>query len=154
VKKNLLPFFLCITFYTFSQNKELAYRQVVFDSDTCCWRKLSAEGKPNEAAMLIVNYIKKSPNAVNKHSLKWHAGQMYAAAGNNKKAIVYYKKTYNIFYKWFGDHAWYYYAKGNVAYLEKDRKKLRRIITLWDRKKLEKEKNYRSLEEKLSNLPK
>lgn len=137
-----------------AQTKELAYEQRIFDSDTCCWRKLSTEGRHNEATILIVDYIKNSPNAVNKHSLNWHAGQLFAAAGNTKQAIKYYKKTYNLFYKWFGDddaRAWYYYAKGNVAYVKKDKKSLGRIIAKWDKKKLEKDINYKALVEMLEN---
>ena len=135
-----------------AQSTELAYSQEIFDGYTCCWRKLSAEGKYTEAAELIADYIKNSPNAVNKHALKWHAGQMYAAAGNNKQAIRDHKKTYNIFYKWVSEDAWYYYAKGNVAYLQKDKKKLKRIIAKWDREKLEKEKNYNALTEMYNQL--
>ena len=134
-----------------AQAPELAYSQEIFDSSTCCWRKLSAEDKHTEAAKLIVEYIN-SPNAANKHSLKWHAGQMYAAAGNNKNAITYYKKTYNIFYKWFGDAGWYYYAKGNVAYLKKDKAKLKKIISKWEKKKLERDINYKALVEMLEKL--
>lgn len=146
--KQLLCAILMLSLYAAkAQTPELAYEQVTFDGDSCCWRKLDAEGKHAQAAQLIVAYINNSPNAVNKHSLKWHAGQMYAAAGNSKQAIRYYKKTYSIFYKWFGEAEWYYYAKGNVAYLKKDKRKLERIIAKWDKIKLEKDKNYRALVE-------
>lgn len=144
--------YLLFFHFTNAQTTELSYKQSLFDSDSCCWRKLSAEGKHTEAAELIVNYTDNSPNATNKHSLKWHAGQMYAAAGNNKKAIKYYKKTYSIFYKWFGEEAWYYYAKGNVACLKKDKIKLERIIAAWDKKKLEKDINYKALIEMYTKL--
>lgn len=151
MKSNIIIYLLFFNIIN-AQTPELNYNQEAFDSNTCCWRKLSAEGKHTEAAELIVNYIDNSPNAVNKHSLKWHAGQMYAAAGSNKQAIRYYRKTYNIFYKWFGDDAWYYYAKGNVAYVKKDKRKLKRIIAKWDKNKLEKEKNYVALTEMYNQL--
>jgi len=151
--KKVLAIFLLLTISKVHSQKPIQnYEQSIFDSDTCCWRKLSSEGRHNEAAELIVEYISHSPNSVNKHSLKWHAGQMYAAAGNNKKAITYYKKTYNIFYKWFGDAGWYYYAKGNVFYLKKDKAKLKKIISKWEKKKPERDINYKALVEMLEKL--
>jgi len=116
---------------------ERNYEQAQFDSDTtCCWRKLSHAKRYHEAAVLITDYIDNSPNVDNKHALNWHAGQMFALANEAKPAIKYFKKTYTIFYKWFGGEdgrAWYYYAKGTVAFVKRDKPALQKIINRWSK---------------------
>lgn len=130
---------------------ELYYTQSAFDSDTCCWRKLSAEKKYTEAANLIVTYLQ-SGKPDNKHSLHWHAGQLFALAQQNPKAIRHMKKTYSLAYIIFGDadaKAWYYYATGSIAFLGNNKPKLDRIIAKWE-KKLPEERNLEVLRQ-LSN---
>ena len=115
---------------------EKNYTQHEFDSDTCCWRKLDRQKKYKQSAELIVRYLQESPNATNKHSLRWHAGQMYGFAQDNRQAITYMKKTYNVFYKWFGGddgRAWYNYAKGTVAFLRKDKKAIVKLLKKWEK---------------------
>ncbi|MFT3910978.1 MAG: hypothetical protein QM737_16280 [Ferruginibacter sp.] len=124
------------------------YKQVEFDSDTCCWRQLSGSGSFKQAAELIVQYLKCDSKNKNTHSLKWHAGQMFAATGLKKDAKRYFHKTYNIFAKWFGGKdgaAWYYYAKGTVAFIDGKERSLQRIIKKWNNKKLPKDINYKTL---------
>ena len=131
-----------------AQAPELAYPQTAFDADTCCWRKLSAAGQYEQAGQLIADYVKHSPFIENKHALNWHAGQMFAKAGNSRQAVTYFKKTYSIFYKWFGGEdgrAWYYYAKGTIAFVNRNRKVLERIIKQWQQHNLEQDKNYLEL---------
>ncbi|MGQ2983279.1 hypothetical protein [Flavobacterium sp.] len=138
---------LLMGYFSYAQQPEHYYPQTQFDSDTCCWRKISAEGKHHESAELIVNYIKNSQNAENKQSLNWHAGQMYAMAGEGRQAVKYIKKTYDSFYKWLGGEdgkGWYYFAKGTVAFIERDKEKLERIITYW-KKELPLDNNYEEL---------
>ncbi len=140
------------SFSSFAQNTTtqtapvLAYQQNHFDADTCCWRKLSAEKKYREAAYLIVAYLK-THNASNKHALYWHAGQMFAMANENALAKKYFKRTYSVFYKWLGDEdakTWYYYARGTVAFIDRDKNKLAAIIQHWERH-FPKDKNYQAL---------
>jgi len=114
----------------------LFYNQDTFDSDTCCWRQLSNNKKYIEAANLIVLYLK-TEKPVNRHSLNWHCGQMFAMAHSDKLAKKYFKRTYSIFYKWFGDtdaKTWYYYVKGTIAFIDNDKKKLESIIHTWKNK--------------------
>ncbi len=128
------------------QNATLDYPQVAFDSDTCCWRQLAANARYGDAANLIVAYINTHKQG-NLHALRWHAGQQYAKAGNNAMAIKYFGKTYNVFYRWFGGAdgaAWYFYAKGSVAFLKRNRSQLQHILYRWDRK-LPKDRNYTQL---------
>ena len=120
------------------------YPQEIFDSDTCCWRMLGADKKYLDASELIKEYLLKSKNISNRHSLHWHLGQMLAKAGNTKEAKHYFKKTYNIFYRWFGGpdgREWYYYAKGTVAFLDRDKNELIRILNKWP-EEYRMDKNY------------
>jgi len=130
----LLLFSLLNSLVVAQDNKVLLlYNQTAFDSDTCCWRKLSADRHYHEAATLIVSYLRANKPA-NKHSLNWHAGQLFAMAQSDKQAKKYFKRTYSIFYLWFGDtdaKTWYYYAKGTIAFIDKDKKLLEVIIRKW-----------------------
>ena len=132
---------------------ELNYPQSVFDSDTCCWRKLSSERHYVEAATLIVSYISDNRKVANKHSLHWHAGQMYALSGDYRLGKKYFKKTYSLLYRWIGDEdarTWYYYAKGTVAFLDGDKDELEGIIRKWE-KNFPKDVNYEALVQLLSH---
>lgn len=132
----------------FSQNKVvLNYSQTIFDSDTCCWRKLAKLGEYQHAGELLGFYLNNG-KVENSHSLNWHAGQVFAMGGNNRLALKYFKKTYNIFYLWFGGEdgkAWYYYAKGTVAFIKKDKSTLEKVINKWNFS-LPKDLNYKVLE--------
>jgi hypothetical protein len=57
-----------------------------FDSDTCCWRKFAKTGEYQKAADLIVDYLENG-KPQNRHSLNWHAGQLFAEAGDDKMAL-------------------------------------------------------------------
>lgn len=87
-----------------------------------------------EAGELIVRYIEENPKE-NHHALHWHAGQMYACANANTLAKKHFKKTYSPLYRIFGGtdaKTWYYYAKGTVAFIDNEPKKLQRIIEHWE----------------------
>ena len=141
--KRMTPFLLIITFCkcvsqtnTTTFDPLLLYDQSSFDADTCCWRKLSEEKKYLDAANLIIDYLHSNPHT-NTHSLNWHAGQMLAMAGSNSMAKKYFRKTYSVFYVWFGDvvaKSWYYYAKGTIAFIDQDKRSMEKIITKWHRK--------------------
>ncbi|MES1224839.1 MAG: hypothetical protein ABUT20_55635 [Bacteroidota bacterium] len=156
------PFLLLISIFLSCNTKSqdhfdiCKYRQAQFDIDTCCWRELSRSGSFVQAADLIIQYLKCDSKNKNAHSLKWHAGQMFAAAGLKKDAKHYFHKTYNIFTKWFGGkdgQAWFYYAKGTVAFIDGKKRKLDRIIKKWD-KKLPKDTNYKALVKLSENIGK
>lgn len=148
-----------VLFFTYSvglSQPEMNYPQEHFDSQTCCWRQLAAEGKYGQAANLILTYLKKGKVA-NKHSLNWHAAQMFAMAGNDKQAIRYANKTYNLFYRGFGGsegRAWYFFAKGTKAFLKRDKKELERLLHCWEEKELPKDKNFEELTKLLTNWDK
>ncbi len=131
----------------FAQNENcLNYQQKVFDSDTCCWRKLSKEQEFESGANLIVDFLKNG-KVENKMSLNWHAGQMFAFAGKDKVALNYFGKTHSVFQKWFGGEdgkAWYFFAKGTSAFIKRDKTKLEKIISKW-KAKLPEDKNYTEL---------
>jgi len=138
--------FLLLPSSLFAQNNCLKYPQRVFDSDTCCWRKLAAEKQFEASAQLIQDYLKKG-NVENKLSLNWHAGQVFAFAGKDREALKYFGKTCSIFQKWFGGEdgkAWYYFAKGTSAFIKRDKAQLEKIIRSW-KAKLPEDKNYAEL---------
>lgn len=155
--KKLFMLLLLAGFYCYAQRPELALTQKEFDDFNCCWRKLSSEKHYAEAAAMLEDYVEHSPNAERKHPLNWHTGQLYAHAGDNRKAVKYMRKTYNIFYRWFGGEdgqAWYYYAKGTVAFLEGNKRQLERIISLWKSTGVEENENFAKLHKLLSNFDK
>lgn len=132
------------------------YSQKEFNSDTCCWRKLSKFDSFTVAGNLIVSYLHCANEKLNKYALKWHAGQMFGLAGLNTKSKKYFKKTYTVFSKWFGGKdgkAWYYYAKGSVAFLDRKKNRLKKIIGKWD-KRIPKDVNYESLLKLYNNFDK
>lgn len=141
--------FLCLCFNAtvFAQGP-LSYPQEVFDADTCCWRMLSREKRHKEAALLIVQYLEENRTIRNKHALRWHAGQMFAMAGDPVRAKKYFRKTYSVWYKWLGGKegkAWYCYAHGNVAFVSRHKRTLARMLRQWQ-KKAPPDKNYRKLQ--------
>jgi tetratricopeptide (TPR) repeat protein len=146
--KLLLITLLTLCYYTGkSQGHNICrYRQEQFNSDTCCWRMLAKTDSFDKAASLIEAYLACTKNG-NRHALYWHAGQMLAKANRYQEAKKYFHKTFNVFYKWLGGadgKAWYFYAKGTVAFLDNDPRKLHHIIRRWD-KKLPKDINYQAL---------
>lgn len=129
----------------------LDYPQSIFDSDTCCWRLMSANDSYTEAADLIKTYLRNHQHIENRHSLHWHLAQMLAMADQYKEAKANFKKTYNVFYTWVGGtdgKAWYYYAKGTVAFLDRDKEKFIRLLSKWPSDSLS-EKNYDRMQDLL-----
>lgn len=145
--------FLLLSAPLFAQETDcLKYQQNVFDNDTCCWRKLSKEMKFESSADLIVTYLK-TGKVENRMSLNWHAGQMFAFAGNDKEALKYFGKTHSVFQKWFGGEdgkAWFFFAKGTLAFMKRDQPKLQKIIEPW-KTKLPMDRNYLELTRLLAN---
>ncbi len=144
--KRLLGIFL-LSFSVNSFSQTILYTESQFNSDTCCWRLLSSQKKYAEAADLIVQYLNTKSTINNKHSLNWHAGQMFAMAGNKDEAIKYFNKTYSFISKFFSDEdgkQWYYYAKGTVAFIKRDKEQLNRILNKW-KAKYPATKNYLAL---------
>ncbi|MBS1772606.1 MAG: hypothetical protein JST82_07090 [Bacteroidetes bacterium] len=137
-----------LSFYADAQSAiELSYNQSVFNSDTCCWRELSKQGKFQEAVLLLEDYMRNGNQPFNRQLFNWHTGQLWAMAGNAEKAVKYFHKTYNIFYKWFGGEdgkTWYYFAKGTSAFVNGNKHRLEHIIIKW-KKKYKPDGNYKEL---------
>jgi len=135
------------------QTLSLSYPESIFNSDTCCWRKLSVAGQDEDAGQLILAYYHQNKKIANKQALFWHAGQCFAMAGENELAKKYMRKTYSPFFKWFGGEegrTWYYYANGTVAFIERDKKTLSAMIDQWD-KRYAQDINYQALVELLKH---
>ena len=136
-----------------AQISSLSYPESIFNSDTCCWRKLSAAGQDEDAGHLILAYYEQNKKTANKQALLWHAGQCFAMAGENELAKKYIRKTYIPFFKWFGGEegrTWYYYANGTVAFIERDKKTLSAMIDKWGRHYAQ-DINYQALVELLKH---
>ena len=135
------------------QTLSLSYPESIFNSDTCCWRKLSVAGQDEDAGQLILAYYHQNEKIANKQALFWHAGQCFAMAGENELAKKYMRKTYSPFFKWFGGEegrTWYYYTNGTVAFIERDKKTLSAMIDQWD-KRYAQDINYQALVELLKH---
>lgn len=85
------------------------------------WRAFGdRHGCEARGARLIEAYIKKHQKNIPARrvaTLNWHLGQMWASAGDSRKAIVAFEAT-----KPEGDDAQNFYADATIAYLKRDRK--------------------------------
>ena len=90
------------------------------------WRKIADEGKYLEAAKLIDRYEKekKGLEEWQRVNLRFHAGQLYAAADQKDRALARFKTA--LFIKEPADSTirWNAYVRATIAFLERDRKKL------------------------------
>ncbi|WP_337879670.1 hypothetical protein [Rheinheimera sp.] len=76
----------CNSLLTERLNTDLALPYASFDQTPGnSWRELEARKCYREAAILIEHYVRS--NNATQRSLKWHLLQMYAFAGENKKAV-------------------------------------------------------------------
>lgn len=86
------------------------------------WRRLSRDGCDIEAAELIRawRHEKRDHNSI----LYWHEGQMRAFAGQTNEAIALFGRTYAA-PEDDADFGWNNYVSGTIAFLERDRRRLR-----------------------------
>lgn len=104
------------------------------------WRELSEHGKFKEAISELFDTLQHQKH-VNKHSVYWHIGQLYAFDNDYEKAIHYLKKSTNIFSRTF-DREWRLYFNGTIAFLQKDKEKLQKCYDkLWNKHSAYNEKN-------------
>ncbi|MFN3188929.1 MAG: hypothetical protein ACE361_00270 [Aureliella sp.] len=103
---------------------QLDYEQ--FDQDmNGGWRVHAKDGKYSEAAKMIEAYLAgvKELTEGNQRMLRFHAGQMWAMGDQAEKAIKHFKKSTqsseNDFMRWNA------YVNGTIAFLQKDRAKLK-----------------------------
>ncbi|HOY30574.1 MAG TPA: hypothetical protein PKW80_01725 [Bacteroidales bacterium] len=87
------------------------------------WRELADSGRYHEAINILMDSIRKSKQK-NKKSTYWHVGQLYACNNEYAVAIKYLKKSTSLIDKIF-DREWRLYYNGTIAFLKKDKKKLK-----------------------------
>lgn len=87
------------------------------------WRTLSSEGKYTDAIKILLDSLHTDKNR-NKSADYWHIGQLYAYANDYKTAIIYIKKSSGFFDRLL-DREWRLYYKGTIAFLKRDKKKLK-----------------------------
>lgn len=89
------------------------------------WRVLADSGRYHEAINILMDsiHMSKQKNR-NRKSDYWHAGQLFAFNNEYDSAIVYIKKSTG-FFDTLLDREWRLYYKGTLAFLKRDKKKLR-----------------------------
>jgi tetratricopeptide (TPR) repeat protein len=103
------------------------------------WRPLYEARCYAQAAELVSAYIQRNPNLIERHPelanqayiLPAHAGQMYALAGDNERAIAYLLKAYQTTSQSFIN--WNAYMSATIAFLRRDKDELlkqRELIAL------------------------
>lgn len=151
MRMHFLSILLFISLNAIAQDNKveiLHYPLTTFNADTCCWRLMDKQADYDGAAALIESYLVVNGHDVNVHALNWHAGQMFAKAGDYTKAKRYMRKTYSIWYR-FGSSrakAWYYYASGTVAFLNGHHDKVKNILKRW-KKENDDDNNYKQLQQ-------
>ena len=104
-------------------DRQMVLSQEAFDQDLeGGWREIAKQDGCREAASLLLQaYLRYSVYPVEDQSmLRWHAGQLEAMAGDTLEAIALIRGTYD-------DSpepdavAWRLYARGTIAFLQRDR---------------------------------
>lgn len=96
------------------------------------WRELADSGRFDDAINILLDSIQKNKQK-EKSSYYWHVGQLYACNNEYTKALAYMKKSTNFFDKLF-DREWRLYYNGTIAFLKKDKKKLKKSNDkLWNK---------------------
>lgn len=92
------------------------------------WRKLSQNGNFVDAASELL-YLTLSDSTRNRHADFWHIGQIYAQDNQYQKAIFYLKKSMKDHTEMDDKQYWWYY-KGTLAFLQKDKERLEKFSKL------------------------
>ncbi len=87
------------------------------------WRALADSGKYNDAINILLDSLNTNKHK-NNHGTYWHVGQLYACNNEYAFALKYIKKSTSFFDKLF-DREWRLYYKGTIAFLKKDKEKLK-----------------------------
>ncbi len=96
------------------------------------WRELADSGKYHDAIKILLDSIQTSKHK-NKNGTYWHIGQLYAYNNEYDFAIEYMKKSTSFFDQLF-DREWRLYYKGTIAFLKKDKEKLKKYNDkLWNK---------------------
>jgi hypothetical protein len=90
------------------------------------WRRLADVRQFSEAATLIGSYLKHRDDLTDwqRRNLQFHAGQLYAAAGCDRMALVAFRAALDPNELRDSQIRWNAYVKATIAFLEKDREQL------------------------------
>lgn len=127
-----------LLFYIFLLFPLIFYAQSSSEKYSCknekpeLWRVLSDKEKYKEAIKVIFDSLQANKKR-NKSADYWHIGKLYAFDNDYKTAIVYIKKSSGFLIRLF-DREWRLYYKGTIAFLERDKKRLKTYNTkLWEK---------------------
>lgn len=124
--KMVFAFILCLmSFYVLAQ----------CDSTEVCqieeWRMHSNSGNYKKAIECLNQELQKAEHRHQKHSILWHLGQMYACENEYDTAIIFLKRSTNL-WTCLVDRQFYWYYRGTIAFLKRDKKKLYKYyLKLW-----------------------
>ena len=132
MKALLICFFACIfSLQLFAQTHNM---ELSSENQNSKWRDLKREGKYSEAITCLKKEFKVVSNRRQKHDVYWHIGQMHAFNNNYDSALVYIRKSTS-WLTFLVDRQFYWYYRGTIAFLKRDREKLKRYhLKLWSNK--------------------
>jgi tetratricopeptide (TPR) repeat protein len=91
----------------------------------------SNEGNYNKAIACLKHELDTAENKRQKHNTLWHLGQMYACKNDYDTAILFMKKATHLM-TYFIDKQFYWYYRGTIAFLKRDKEKLQKYYRkLW-----------------------
>jgi len=114
---------LLFTFFSISTAQTTNKNYVCKKETNELWRELADSGRYHEAINILLDSIQKN-KIKNKKSTFWHVGQLYACNNEYELAINYLKKSTGFIDKIF-DREWRLYYNGTIAFLQRDKKKLK-----------------------------
>jgi len=121
--KIFIPILLVFTFFSAcmaqTTNRDFVCKKEIKE----LWRELADSGRYHEAINILMDSIQKGKQK-NKKSSYWHVGQLYACNNEYELAIEYLKKSTSFIDQIF-DREWRLYYKGTIAFLKRDKKKLK-----------------------------
>ena len=90
------------------------------------WRKRAEEGALLEAAKLVDTYVERKDDLKDwqRRNLRFHAGQLYAFAGDNSVALSRFKASINPNEPKDSPIRWNAYVRATMAFLQNDRQQL------------------------------
>jgi len=114
---------IILTFFSTSIAQTTKKNYICKKAEKELWRELADSGRYHDAINILLDSIQTSKQK-NKNGTYWHIGQLYASNNEYAFAIKYIKKSTSFFDKLF-DREWRLYYNGTIAFLNKDKKKLK-----------------------------
>lgn len=125
--------YICFVIFVFTAQLFAQTHKTLTDSleQNIEWRELRDEGRYSDAIECLRNDLNAVENSKQKHAIYWHIGQMYAFKNDYDSAVTFIKKSTS-FLSYLFDSQFYWYYRGTMAFLKRDKKKLHKYyLKLW-----------------------